>query len=315
MTTKNLEANADLSFYANHLIKLHQLLEEGRCDSDEADGVRDEMDGPWRKLNSQQIARVRGLSADLYTLGSDSPIKHPETVEVQCDEFRDKLRSARSRDDYNEVLTLLREEPQYMAAQRAAVLRDVCYEYLGQQDVAILFYEHAAKICNIDADDSNVVFLLIRLHHIDQTKQAVHWTHGLLQCVSDPSARLLVTCADVFSPATENLPEDEMQTLLERTVRLLDKVRAIMKASLVDSRLQGIAIHAHIRVGFFYQQLGDLESALQAFEGALDIDPKDDLALEARTLILDLTNAIAAAKHFTEEIDQRNLVNMDALLS
>lgn len=43
------------SEYLRLLTQLHELIAQGRGDSDEADIIRDQMDGPWYQLDRRQI--------------------------------------------------------------------------------------------------------------------------------------------------------------------------------------------------------------------------------------------------------------------
>ena len=44
-------------------VRLHELIQQGRCDSDEADAVRDEMDVPFWKLSESEREAARLVSA------------------------------------------------------------------------------------------------------------------------------------------------------------------------------------------------------------------------------------------------------------
>jgi len=65
-------------------VRLHELIEQGRCDSEEADAVRDEMDAPFLELSESEREAVRLVSAAIDTddrscaaRGShDEPIGH-----------------------------------------------------------------------------------------------------------------------------------------------------------------------------------------------------------------------------------------------
>ena len=54
-----------LELYVKLLCKLHILIAEGQCDSVEADGVRDEMDGPWHEMTTIDRSQMRELAAHL----------------------------------------------------------------------------------------------------------------------------------------------------------------------------------------------------------------------------------------------------------
>lgn len=57
------------------LRRLHGLITQGQGqgDSDEADAIRDAMDGPWYELSTVEMERARGLAGDLNSLIGDLP--------------------------------------------------------------------------------------------------------------------------------------------------------------------------------------------------------------------------------------------------
>ena len=44
-------------------VRLHELIEQGRCDSEKADAVRDAMDAPFLELSKSEQEAVRMMSA------------------------------------------------------------------------------------------------------------------------------------------------------------------------------------------------------------------------------------------------------------
>ncbi len=48
------------------LLRLHELEVAGESESDQAEAVRDSLEGPWRLLTDTEKERITGLSEDLY---------------------------------------------------------------------------------------------------------------------------------------------------------------------------------------------------------------------------------------------------------
>ncbi len=59
--------------YAQLLLNLHELIQQGKGDCDEAEAVADEMDAPWYAMTEKEQDRMRGLAADLNTLREGAP--------------------------------------------------------------------------------------------------------------------------------------------------------------------------------------------------------------------------------------------------
>src|SRR4051794_25408915 len=73
MTAPRFMDNPEYVKYVGLLKQLHRMIATGKGDSDEADALRDEMDGPWSALSADEIARINRLGADLYTLDEIPP--------------------------------------------------------------------------------------------------------------------------------------------------------------------------------------------------------------------------------------------------
>lgn len=48
------------------LLDLHVLMRDGKSDSEEADGVRDQMDAPARELSPSETVLISKISEALY---------------------------------------------------------------------------------------------------------------------------------------------------------------------------------------------------------------------------------------------------------
>jgi hypothetical protein len=72
MTTKT-ELSPSYFECARLTRELHALIREGKCDSDEAEAIRDDMDEPYYRLEPLEIERLRRLSADLNSLTKPFP--------------------------------------------------------------------------------------------------------------------------------------------------------------------------------------------------------------------------------------------------
>jgi hypothetical protein len=65
-------------------VRLHELIEQGRCDSDEADAVRDEMDVPFLELSESEREAARLVSAAIKDREWISVTERLPDDDVQC---------------------------------------------------------------------------------------------------------------------------------------------------------------------------------------------------------------------------------------
>src|SRR5690242_14333782 len=97
--------------YVDKLILLRRLIREGKCDSEQADLIRDQMDKPWHELSIVDRETADALSVDLSTLEIDSPIQHPKSGGVLTESMRQELTALLANSDWDGILQLLRSRP------------------------------------------------------------------------------------------------------------------------------------------------------------------------------------------------------------
>jgi hypothetical protein len=74
--------------YAPLLLELHRLIEAGRGDSAEADRVRDDMDGPWHAMTTEERNRCDEVSECLYALAEAGLTTADATIRNALDSFQ-----------------------------------------------------------------------------------------------------------------------------------------------------------------------------------------------------------------------------------
>jgi hypothetical protein len=128
------------------LRQLHSLTAAGAGDSEAADQVRDAMDKPWRQLSREEVARLDGLSADLYQVEDDEPVDGADLGGRTPETFAAELATAIRLQQWEVMLSLLRQRPPDSPPERVALQRAFAYRNLGHLDAALLFMEYAARI-------------------------------------------------------------------------------------------------------------------------------------------------------------------------
>src|SRR5688500_5312153 len=92
--------------YERGLLELMRLISDGLGDSSEAEALRDKMESAWRELDSAEIARLDGLSADLFVLEKQSIPSHGDTSSEGMAVA--EVRHAWEREDWDGLLRALR---------------------------------------------------------------------------------------------------------------------------------------------------------------------------------------------------------------
>jgi len=118
----------------------------GEEESPAEEALREQMLDSWRNLSVEELARVDGLSADLYMLSDEEIFEKVEPAERTRARLGPRLREAWLRRDWDAVLALLRTGPDFLDRAQLAYLRGRCWAGLGHHDVALLFSEYAARL-------------------------------------------------------------------------------------------------------------------------------------------------------------------------
>jgi tetratricopeptide (TPR) repeat protein len=263
--------------YEKLLHELHQLMAQGKGDSPEADLIRDEMDRPWRELSEEEIARLNGLSADLYMLQGDEVFEPLSEAERTRERLGPALKEANDRRDWQEVLALLRKGPQFLSPDQIAVIRAEAYKELGHLDTALMFIDYAAKfephtvLYNWKATE--VLLKLGRFH------EARVRTDEQLES-KDLVPVLLIQSASSMVAAARHSPKEEASSLYQQAIKLL---RHVLPDTLPVPGLSPSTIaFGYGLLGHCYELLDQPENALKAYDSALAADPDDPLVLVSR---------------------------------
>jgi tetratricopeptide (TPR) repeat protein len=141
-------------------------MAEGQGESAEAETVREGMFDSWRLLTAEEVARLDGLSADLYMLTEEEFFVKTDPAERTRARLGPRLRTAWQRRDWDEVLALLRTDPDFLDRAQLAYLRGRCWAEFGHHDVALLFFDYAARL-----KPENVSYQMLALEELLQLGQ------------------------------------------------------------------------------------------------------------------------------------------------
>ena len=222
MTTATLRNSRDgFRQYVELIGELHRLMAAGRGDTPEADAVRDRMDPPWRYLDKAMIARVRGLSADLYSL-EDEPrrtISAPATERSRL--LIQQLNAARDGHDHETVLRLLREVSPHLLPELVAFLRGSTWLALGFPSIAALFFEYAWRV----APESRTYgwMWLNTLMEAGRLDEGVGVAERFLRNEENTHPKLIFKAVDVLFVQSRNMSQAAATLVYQRLSEVLEQ--------------------------------------------------------------------------------------------
>ncbi len=136
--------------YARLLRRLHEFIDRNQRETPEAEAVADEMDKPWQLLTEQERERVGGLAEDLYALAESGPktlaMSAPEVAawHAEAQRMRDSLLLDSNPDAA--LAFLRRPHPPDLPPNAIPFMQGRCWEQLGDDETALVFYREAARL-------------------------------------------------------------------------------------------------------------------------------------------------------------------------
>jgi hypothetical protein len=150
MTRQLFSTSLSYLQYISGVRELHALIKAGLDDSPEADAIRDGMDHPWHDLSETDQTRIRGLSADLYSI-SDPP-HEPLPGNRQVQRKLIEAGEAKEAGNWDLALSILREWSRYIDPSLLSSFRGEIWQAAGDDETAKLFFDHAASLMPEFAD-------------------------------------------------------------------------------------------------------------------------------------------------------------------
>lgn len=285
--------------YERLLVKLHELNCVGKLDTDEADLIREEMDLPWYSLSSVQQSRLRGLSADLYSLNDEE--LHATMSDGERAAFLAEAQAAYNRNDWEGLLGVLRAANQLFPPALLAYMRGRCWSAIGRVLPASLFFAKASQL-----DPKNLHYSLLALDSLARTERQPEAFARAATLIREPATppQLVFGAAKIlFDSATRSSPDDALR-LYEQVVDVLRE--ALKKSEQAEAHSpRSLTVAARINLAIALDRLGRGDEARQAYDDAVAHHAESDEALMARALFL-LDRDAEAAKRDLTVLVQRN---------
>ena len=259
--------------FVDLLLRLHLLMKQGQEESVEANDIRESMDAPWDGLSPLEIDRVRGLSADLYTLEPESPIRHPESGGILDEAVRQELGGLLEECNWTAILRCLRDKSNAISADLAAYLRGRCWVELGDLDAGILFLTYAAEMQHNFAPS-----LIVPVLQSGDVQRAANLARELVTSKS----RLSVYPSFVLANACCLLVDRDTSHADSWYQRAVDVFEFAFKTA-ADLQARGDSIQLlpgnFVALALCYDAIHETEKARDAIDKALKLDSENPQAM------------------------------------
>lgn len=288
-----------------HLLKqLHLLSRENRGESEEAEAIREEMDSHWYKLEPQEMALVKIMSADLRMIEGKEVFRPVPPQERTREWLGPKLAEAHSHQDWVSVLTLLRNGPDFLSPDRIAYLRGQGYTSIGHPDIGLLFLEFATQL---KPDDYSTI-LMSHLVQLGQIREGAALAELIIKD-KNIHPHELITAVHVLVLSTRPMPDQDRKVVLEKVLPVLTTAIEQDAKLPAEEKSDITRMSAYLILGQIYDWLGQTEQALNAYNHVLGIYPENADALTMRGTMLLHSDRETAENDFEQAV-KTNTVNV-----
>ncbi len=249
------------------LLQLHHEMSTGDPDGDDADSIRDEMERPWYAMSDHERELVRGLSADLYSIGQSRSVR-PEVRNDLIPSAMDALKKGR----YEELLQIVRSNEYALPPDSVAFLRGMAWSLFGEYDVAVEFFQEAARISNYQWP-TFIHGLLTAQIAAGKAEQAYAIAERIAAESDDPL--MLLDAAEVYFVRSTEVDPEQSALIQQRAVETAKRALGLAEQSEQSEALKHQRALMQLWLALFYLSLGDLEAASRAAEAADNLAQDD----------------------------------------
>lgn len=258
-------------------LQLHALNVQGKDETDEADGIREESDGEWWKMSESQRQRLRGLSADLFTIDPNETSTHPPSGRGLAEAARAAIVSCLDHNDWEGLLIVIREHAEGIPVDLAAYYRGECWAEMGYMDAGIVFLRFACEQGRLNVIPA-YAYRLLMLGRIDEAASVCERLLEAADKLWPENAFVLANCCCSLAYKVE---VDKNEWLKRAIHWFAIAFKSLAEQNILEEALPG----NYVALGFCHYMLGNAKEAQGACEQALKIDPERPSALFLHGLI------------------------------
>jgi len=267
---------------------MHTYTMAGEDESEDADALRDSMEGPWGRLSAVERQRISGLSKDLYDVSGQAP----ESAAPMTPQAQGKLAEAyeaRERGEWDRSLELLRRWGKFIPPSLLSYLRARVWEDAGDKQVAVVFFEYAWRL-----DPANENFQAMYLNTLKWTDYAQARTiaEPILNESEKHIPNLVIQAAEVLFASTHTIPEHEAFPVYRRIISILTPLlpRTKDEAGLEHPTQVSMIL---LLLATCHRWLGEIKDAYHYYSQAIVLEPWNDALFTGRGMIVYGTNQSA----------------------
>lgn len=290
--------SADFVAYVRLLAQLHELMRAGRDETAEGEALRDQMDLPGDGLSIAEVAAIKGIAADLYSLGG-----RPTVCAVSNSEESLRLRreafAARDAGRFHEAFDRIRKCEPFLQPAHVAALRGTVWSAAGEPSIAASFFAWAAK-----EEPSNEIFAFYELDQLSKSDPAAALAIAktIVADENESRAAVILKAAELVSASTRDMSLAEANPILNRLSALLERAAIQLQTDGAESLNRQLYAGLLGLAGICRYRLGDIIAAANLFDRGLRVHPASHGLLIARGILQYGRNSKQAIGDFQQAI-------------
>lgn len=285
MVTKPHQFTAAFRRSVDLLIDLHHEMSSGDPDGKRADEIREEMEIDWHELSDHEQSLLRGLSADLYSIGQTWQAEPQIPVEAG-----QPIWKAIGEEQWEVLLNSTRAIERTIPPEGVAYFRGVAWFHLGQPNVAAEFFAEAIRTSK-RVLPAYLHYYLYTLLALGRVEEAVPLAEQVVAESEDPL--LLLDAAEVFFVQSTTVSNSRGEEILNRARKVALRGLRIADQVEKDDVLSLQYALTHLWLALDYVRSNNVQSAKESVAIAQEIMPSDPAVLFVDTWLRQKSQSVS----------------------
>jgi tetratricopeptide (TPR) repeat protein len=293
--------SADAAIREFGLERLANLVATAAADTPEAETLRAALGPIWQGATNHKRERMRGLAEDLCALAEAGPkvvqMSPSDAADWQAEAqaIRDSVLLGR---DLDKALTFLRRpHPPIQAAPDVLPwLQAKCWEQLGDDETALVFYREAARL-----DRRNAAAIITILEKLRRFEEAAEVGASVIRS-SDAGPEELYAATSPLLALTRGRPRAEANMLFEQVIKTLRRAKDLTEEGACSAPPDELRRRISFALAACLRELGRADEARQTLDAAIAKAPQDPILLSFRGYLRAMTDPAGALSDFASAV-------------
>jgi tetratricopeptide (TPR) repeat protein len=293
--------SADAAIRELGLESLANLVAAAAEDKPGAETLRAALGPIWHGATNPERERMRGLAEDLCALAGGGP----KVIQMSSSDEAVWLKEAQAirnlvllgRDLDKALVFLRRPHPPIQAAPDVLPwLQAKCWEQLGDDEAALVFYREAARL-----NRSNAAAVIIILEKLGRFEEAAAVGESVIRSPDSGPEELYAATFRLLT-LTRGRPRDEVSSRFQQAIKALRRALSLTEEGPTIAPRDELRRRISIALAACLRDLGRADEALKTLDAAIAKAPQDPSLLAFRGYLRGMTDSAGALSDFASAV-------------